>query len=122
MTVHARAVMAAFVTPAWLGTGRWRQLLSADPRTSAQCSPAPNAVAAADRAMRVFSRIPLGPWQATCLYRSVAVCLLLRWSGIDALLRLGAAQGQAGPRAHAWVENASGHVLYGDRTGFATLA
>ena len=72
--------------------------------------------------MRAFSRIPLGPWQATCLYRSVAVCLLLRWSGIDALLRLGAAQGETNPRAHAWVEDANGLVLYGDRSGFETLA
>lgn len=116
-----RALLAALVTPAWLGSARWRELLHADPLASSQRVPAPVAVATADRAVRVLSRIPLAPWQSTCLYRSVAVCLLLRWSGSDALLRLGAANDAASPRAHAWVESASGLLLYGDRAGWSAL-
>lgn len=62
---------------------------------------------AAESALRVLERLPLSPWRSTCLYRSVARCLLLRWRGVAARVRLGARRPDDGSRAlaaHAWVE------------------
>lgn len=132
LTRWTRALVAALVAPAWIAGGRWRELL--DPSPSARPGAAVVPVAAAERAVRWLSHVPFGPWRATCLYRSVAGCLLLRWSGVDAVLRLGvggtergsaAAAARLGVRpttlAHAWIESAAGEVLYGDRTGWAPL-
>jgi hypothetical protein len=89
--------------------------------------------------LRLLARLPASPWKATCLYRAIAVCLLLRWSGVAAILRIGAAstasaastaaataQAHAHSRdsdltAHAWVENAAGDVLYEKRGAYVAL-
>lgn len=65
------------------------------------------AIKAAHRVLRLLARIPGGRWRNTCLYRSVAECLLLRAHGIDARLCIGVESQQgatAGVGAHAWVE------------------
>jgi hypothetical protein len=65
------------------------------------------ALRAAHRTLRVLARLHLPPWRDTCLYRSVAECLVLRRCGIPCQLRIGVAPravGADGIRAHAWVE------------------
>lgn len=53
-----------------------------------------------------LSRLPWSPWRDTCLYRSVAECLVLRRHGVPAVLRIGVreASSREGIEAHAWVE------------------
>jgi hypothetical protein len=136
---------AVLVTPRYLATGRWRELLEwpASPPAAARSAAAPAAAAearagispasppdavshpdpvAVARAVRRLARLPLSPWRGTCLYRSVAVCLAYRFAGVPAVLRVGAAPGSGdGPLAHAWVEDADGTLLYERRDGFVPL-
>lgn len=121
MTNAPRAIAAALVAPAWLRSDRWRELMKSQPRAT-QRAAEPRGLMIADGAVRALSRVPFGPWRATCLHRSVAICLLLRWSGVDALLRLGARRSDAATQAHAWVEDANGTLLYGQRADWAPLS
>ena len=59
-------------------------------------------------------------FNSSCLYRSVAVCLFVRSSGGSAVLRIGAASSDI-LKAHAWVENEHGELLYEEREGWAVL-
>jgi hypothetical protein len=137
-------VRAALEAPAWIGSPRLAQLLEPNGSQAAGSAPAapgltPAAVAAlrvAFGTLRVLARLRRlgGPWRYTCLYRSVAGCLVLRRHGSVATLRLGArgsragttttspgvapsagvsaaAAGHAGVSAHAWVEDAWGQPL-----------
>jgi hypothetical protein len=56
----------------------------------------------------VLARIPGGIWRTTCLYRSVAECMVLVRLGVPAVLRIGVCAGAVGHApsiaAHAWVE------------------
>jgi hypothetical protein len=118
----ARAFVAVLATPAVLATGRWRRLLAS--AGALPSAPVPDVrLRASDRMLRGLAKLPFSPWRATCLYRSVAACLQLRWSGVPAVLRVGAAgsPGSGTARAHAWVEDAAGTVLYERRTGFTAL-
>lgn len=45
-----------------------------------------------------------GPYDATCLRRSMVLWWLLRWRGIDSQLRIGARMDENEFSAHAWVE------------------
>jgi hypothetical protein len=64
------------------------------------------AVRAAHSAIARFARLRPEHWRNSCLFRSVAECLVLRAHGLPALVVLGV--GTAGERAdviaHAWVE------------------
>jgi hypothetical protein len=73
-----------------------------------------------ERIVNGLSRMPRSPWRATCLYRSVAVCLLMRWSHVAAVLRIGVG-GADRTIAHAWIENARRDVLYERRGAFTEL-
>ena len=67
--------------------------------------PAP-ALRAADLSLRQLARLPRSLWRNTCLYRSVAECLVLRYHGIPAVVRIGVRKDrlQSGAiAAHAWV-------------------
>ena len=123
--LYARALGAGLATPWWLGSGRWRALLEPAGATARGASSAPTVLTrAADRVVRVLSWLPLSPWRSTCLYRSVAVCLALRRSGVAARLRLGASSAErvdGPPRAHAWVEDEQGRPLYGRPDGWTPL-
>jgi hypothetical protein len=70
--------------------------------------PAPqSALRAARGVLRILGRVPLLPWRNTCLYRSVAECLVLRHCGVPCRLRIGVRRGAAAStavEAHAWVE------------------
>ena len=113
-----RALAAAIAAPLYVRTGRWRQLLNDDP--DCQTGSRPHGMYLTIRILYFFSRLHIPGFRVTCLYRSVAICLLLRWSGYSALLRLGAAADPA-PKAHAWVEDRDGHVLYEQPLGFVPL-
>jgi transglutaminase superfamily protein len=45
-----------------------------------------------------------GPVRATCLRRSLLLWWLLRWDGIDTILRVGVNRDGGSLHAHAWVE------------------
>ncbi len=65
------------------------------------------AIATAHRTLRLLSKVPGTPWRNTCLFRSVAECLLLRAHGIPARLCIGVESPEGSLRsveAHAWVE------------------
>jgi hypothetical protein len=57
--------------------------------------------------LRLLGQLPFLPWHNTCLYRSVAECLILRRYGVACRVQLGVARDSAAPemiKAHAWVE------------------
>ena len=63
----------------------------------------PRAVATALFTLRLLGRIPGSPWRNTCLYRSIAECLVLRGRGVDARRRIGVGTEAGAVVAHAWV-------------------
>lgn len=64
------------------------------------------ALRATRAAVRRLAGLPLSPWRNTCLYRSIAECLVLRHYGVPAQVRIGV-RNEAPPYgpivAHAWV-------------------
>jgi hypothetical protein len=55
--------------------------------------------------VKVLGHVPGLPWKSTCLYRSVAECLVLRRYGVPAVVRIGVKSDPGSGRilAHAWV-------------------
>ncbi|HVB29931.1 MAG TPA: lasso peptide biosynthesis B2 protein [Gemmatimonadaceae bacterium] len=114
---------AAFETPAWIRPERLAGLLTlpADAPAVARAEPA-SALGAARRALRVLSWLPGGRWRTSCLYESVAECVVLRRSGIPAAVCIGVkrdAGGSPAIAAHAWVARGEADTRF---HGFATLA
>jgi hypothetical protein len=99
-------VRVALATPSYIERRLPELLERSRPQGRVAVDPAA-AIKAAHRALRVLARIPGSPWRNTCLYRSVAECVLLRAHGVAARLCLGV-ESQPGSRpgveAHAWVE------------------
>jgi hypothetical protein len=64
------------------------------------------AVHLSHRVLGRLARIRPARWRSTCLYRSVAECLVLRALGHPArvVIGVGAGAGALGVMAHAWVE------------------
>jgi len=95
--------------PFWLGTARLNELL-AEPGHATRPRRDPEvALRAAFLALRLLARVRLPLWRNTCLYRSIAQCLVLRGHGVPCRLRIGvtapASTGEAARiDAHAWVE------------------
>ncbi|GAC1478118.1 MAG: hypothetical protein NVS1B4_21610 [Gemmatimonadaceae bacterium] len=95
--------------PFWLRRGRLLDLLKT-PAARPAPSPPPAAIDAAlgaiIPALDALSALPVGPWRNTCLFRSVAECLVLRHYGVAASLRIGV-KNEEPPHgkilAHAWV-------------------
>jgi hypothetical protein len=97
---------AALRTPLWLRGRRWTTLLAPPSASTPGAAPARGAVRAARTAVRVLSAVPGSPWRDTCLYRSVAECLVLRRYGAPAVVRIGVRsddQAAGAIIAHAWV-------------------
>ena len=65
-----------------------------------------HAMRTAQRSLRLFARLPGRRWKNTCLFRSVAECLVLRHLGLPAQLVIGVEGGGSSDDvlAHAWVE------------------
>ncbi|HYJ80684.1 MAG TPA: lasso peptide biosynthesis B2 protein [Longimicrobiaceae bacterium] len=98
---------AALAAPWWIEGPRLAELLGPPtPRTPAAVPR--GALGAAMRLLSLLSRLPRSPWRNTCLFRSVAECLVLRRYGVPALLCIGVrSEGEAGAvEAHAWVGRA----------------
>lgn len=103
----AIGVVAALRSPVWLRDGPLRRLLAGVGARDPSPAPPDPGLRAARATLRVLGRIPLLPWRNTCLYRSVAECLVLRHVGIACRLRIGVRHGAdplASVEAHAWVE------------------
>jgi len=103
----AIGVGAALRTPVWLRGGRLRRLLGGCGEARPSPAPPEAGLRAARATLRVLGRIPLLPWRNTCLYRSVAECLVLRSVGVACRLRIGVRHTKDRPasvEAHAWVE------------------
>ena len=107
----AVGAVAALRIPFWLGTARLNELL-AEPRHANRRGRDPElAVKAAFLALRLLARLRSPLWRNTCLYRSIAQCLVLRSYGIPCCLRIGVTAPAPAPNgeaasidAHAWVE------------------
>jgi hypothetical protein len=115
--------LAALRTAKWIQSPRFSELLtlpdgaSAVPRTEPEV-----ALRAARRTLRLLARMPGHRWRASCLYESVAECLVLRRSGVPAAVCIGVkrgADGKPGIEAHAWVaRNESDRRFH----GFSTMS
>jgi hypothetical protein len=96
---------AALRVPVWLHGRRWTELLHEPPPAEPGARPPRGAVRAALATVKVLGRIPGLPWKSTCLYHSVAECLVLRRYGVPAVVRIGVKSDPASGQilAHAWV-------------------
>lgn len=101
----ARAALAA---PGWIEGPRLSELMAPAPAARAGAAPPRGAVRAALTGVRWLARVPRSPWRNTCLYRSVAECLVLRRYAVGAVVRIGVRSDEGEIGAHAWVERADG--------------
>jgi hypothetical protein len=99
----ATGAWAAVRAPGWIGGERLASLLRPAPKPRPGAVAPPGAVQGSVLALRVLHRVPGGRWRNTCLYRSVAECLVLRGYGEDARLRIGVGSEASAIVAHAWV-------------------
>lgn len=118
-------IRAALDAPGWIRSPRLAGLLALPADAPAVPRPEPaGALRAARRALRVLSWLPGGRWRTSCLYESVAECLVLRRSGVPAAVcigvkREGEGEGDAGIAAHAWVARNTADTRF---HGFSTMA
>ena len=100
------AAWAAARVPLWLHGRRWTELLQEPPPRPRRAAPPRGTLWTAVTTVRILAAVPGSPWKYTCLYRSVAECLVLRRYGYPAVVRIGV-RGERGPNpgivAHAWV-------------------
>ena len=110
------AVGAVLVTPLLLAGRGWERFLRVPTGKRAR-RPTPDE--SVDMAARLLSRLSRsrlgGVWRDTCLYQSVATCVVLRYYGTPAVLKLGAKRDGEAVSAHAWVETGAGDAGSGHR-------
>ncbi|HEX8905637.1 MAG TPA: lasso peptide biosynthesis B2 protein [Longimicrobiaceae bacterium] len=99
----ARAALAA---PRWIEGPRLTELLRPPAHSRAESRVPRGATGSALRLIRVLAHLPASPWRNTCLYRSVAECLVLRRYGVPAVVKIGVKNGGGDIHAHAWVVRA----------------
>jgi len=102
----ALGARAAWRTPAIISHGL-TELLEAPSAARVRNGADPRlAVRAAYAAIARMARIAPTRWRNTCLYRSVAECLVLRAHGLPArvVIGVGTSGDEADVIAHAWVE------------------
>ena len=102
MLAGARAALAS---RRWIDGPRLTELLRDPPPAPGRRVPR-GATGAAMLLLKALARLPGSPWRNTCLYRSVAECLVLRRYGVPAMLRIGVKNGDGDIEAHAWVVRA----------------
>ena len=93
-----RGIVAALRTPAYLSGSRLRELVCFPEERELAANPGDRpraALLAARYAIAGLGRLP-GPWLPTCLYRSIAKCLVLRSYGISARVRMGVRRDEDG--------------------------
>jgi hypothetical protein len=120
LPAHFMAACVTLTLPLYIDRGGWRALLKTA-QLPASRTPHLHATRTSLRLLRVLSWLPRSPWRTTCFYRSVAVCRVMRRTGVDAVLRIGALPGTE-VKAHAWVESAGGEALYEARGEFQPLS
>ena len=99
-------VHAALAAPRWIEGARLQELMR-EPEPSGLERPVPRGgTGAALRLLRVLAHVPGQRWRNTCLYRSVAECLVLRRYGVPAVLKIGVKNTSGDIEAHAWVVRA----------------
>ncbi len=106
-------ISAAVRSPLWITGSRLQRLVRGVTNSSHVSHGAESATRTAARTLRVLAHLPLLPWRNTCLYRSIAECLVLRSCGIGYRLQLGVSRDATSGNsivAHAWVERS-------DKTG-----
>ena len=97
-------VRAALDSRRWIDGPRLAELLREPPAARPGARVPRGGVGAALILLKVLGRIPGSPWRNTCLYRSVAECLVLRRYGVSAIVKIGVRTGdEADIEAHAWV-------------------
>jgi hypothetical protein len=102
----AAGIWAALRVPFWLRRRRLPALLAPPARGRPGADVPRGALRAAFAGVRLLARVPGLPWRNTCLYRSIAECLVLRRYGVPAVVRIGVRSegADAGEvKAHAWV-------------------
>jgi hypothetical protein len=120
LPAHLMAAGVTLTLPLYIDRGGWHALLAtAQPRGTG--APQMHALRTSLRLLRVLSWLPRSPWRTTCFYRSVAVCRVMRQTGVDAVLKIGAMPGSE-VKAHAWVESTAGDALYEARGEFQPLS
>lgn len=100
---------AALCVPYWLRGARLTRLMERNGCARPPVAAADVAIRGAHYALRLLARARFLPWRNTCLYRSVAECLVLRHYGMSCRLRIGVQNSRppAGAiAAHAWVVRA----------------
>jgi len=98
--------VAAIRVPLWISGPRLQALMCGTSSHRQPTQHASYAIRASHFTLRVLSHLPLTPWRNTCLYRSVAECLVLRKYGVGCRLQLGVKRDSAqhdSLTAHAWV-------------------
>ncbi len=99
-------VRAALDAPRWIEGPRLQELMRA-PEPGVPERPVPRGgTGAAFRLLRLLAHVPGERWRNTCLYRSVAECLVLRRYGVPAVLKIGVKNATGDIEAHAWVVRA----------------
>lgn len=73
---------AAIRTPRWIHGTRLQTLMSGDQARPRPLRDARLAVGTSRFTLRLLGRLPFPAWRNTCLYRSVAECLVLRRYGV----------------------------------------
>lgn len=101
----ARGVTVALATPFWLRPARLHELLRGGQQHIVPAKEISTEIAVAHRSLALLARVRLPLWRNTCLFRSVAECLVRQLHGAEYRLRIGVAAGVAvhGVAAHAWV-------------------
>jgi hypothetical protein len=102
----AAGARAALASARWIDDGpRLAELMRAPAPRPERAVPR-GATGGALLALKVLARVPGRRWRNTCLYRSVAECLVLRGYGVPAVLKIGVKNGDGDIEAHAWVVRA----------------
>jgi hypothetical protein len=99
---------AALQAPRWIEGPRLVELLRPPAHSRAEARVPRGAIGAAVRLVQLLARLPRSRWRDTCLYRSVAECLVLRRYGVPAMVRIGVKSRPDDIEAHAWVVRADG--------------
>ena len=114
LVVKAWFTLIAVRTLLWVAPYRWIEARLMKPPVATAA-----AVLPADIALAVTRASRLVPF-ATCLTQALAGGFLIRRAGRNAIIHFGVARGDAGFKAHAWLES-DGGILIGGREAAAYL-
>ena len=114
LVVKAWCTLIAARTLLWVVPYRWIEARVMQPPAATPAPVPPAAIALA--VTRASKLVPF----ATCLTQALAGGFLIRRAGNNAIIHFGVAKGEAGFKAHAWLES-DGRILIGGREAAAYL-